>query len=173
MMAASVLAGNFLAHLAPKWFIVAGLVGTGLLIMPLGYLPDYWWLVLDLLIVGVCIAPVNTGASTLMQVVIPNEQMGRVSGGINTVTETATLTSMGLAGLFGAAIGIPLVFVISGILVTGAGILGWALLPAITLKDAPRETETPLPQAASPLTPDQIINIEPVRDDDPNLVTTA
>ncbi len=142
MVIASIAAGNIFSNLAPKWFIVWGLTGAGLLTMVMGYLDNYWLVVAALFLVGAFVAPINTGVSTLMQIVVPNRQLGRVGGGIGTVVEAATVTSMSLAGVFGAAIGIPFVFFLGGLLCTLAGVLAWTFLPALTLKDKEPEIET-------------------------------
>jgi MFS family permease len=139
MALASVAAGNFLSHLAPKWFVVWGLIVAGAATIPMGYLPDYWLIVGTMFIVGLFVAPINTGSSTLMQIVVPNSQLGRVGGGIGTITDVATLTSMGLAGALGAAVGIPFVFAISGVLLVIAGVLAWLSIPNLTLKDKVEE----------------------------------
>ncbi len=135
MVIASVASGNFFSHITPKWFIVAGLIGAGTATIPLGYLPNYWLLVVAMFVVGLFVAPIGTGASTIMQLVVPNQQLGRVGGGMGTITDTATLTSMSLAGALGALIGIPAVFAIAGLLCTIGGALAWAVIPPVTLKD--------------------------------------
>ena len=154
MVLASVASGNFFSHLTPKWFIVVGLIGAGVATVPLGYLPDFWLLIPAMFIVGLFVAPINTGSSTIMQVVVPNKQLGRVGGGIGTIVDTATLTSMSLAGALGAIIGIPAVFVISGLLCTAGGVLAWVAIPPLTLKDKIEEPEStkrymPLDEVAS------------------------
>ncbi|HUP28324.1 MAG TPA: MFS transporter, partial [Chloroflexia bacterium] len=116
MVIASIAVGNFLSNRPPKEFIVWGLIVAGLGTLPLGYLPGYWLLVGAMFVVGLAVAPINTGVMTLMQIVVPNNQLGRVGGGIGTVSETASLVSMATAGLLGAAIGIPLVFLLSGVM---------------------------------------------------------
>jgi predicted MFS family arabinose efflux permease len=96
----------------------------------------------------------EAGISTLLQVVVPNRQLGRVGGGLTTVVEAATLVSMSLAGVLGAALGIPMLFVIGGAICVAMGVAAWSLLPAITLKDKveegepPGTTEEPAPAAA-------------------------
>ena len=142
MVIASVVVGNRLSHVTPKWFIVVGLVGAGVATLGIGYVPGYWLVVASLMVIGLFVGPINTGTSTLMQIVVPNEQMGRVGAGIGTVVDTAMLGSMSLAGLFGAAIGIPLVFFFGGVLCMAAGALAWVALPALTLKDKPAEEQT-------------------------------
>lgn len=134
MIVASVVVGNLLSGLAPKWLIVLSLVGAGVPIAVFGFLPDYWWLLGASLIMGVFVAPINTGVSTLIQIVTPNRMLGRVGGGIGTVAETSSILSMSLAGVVGAAIGIPLVFALAGGLCIAGG-LASLVLPALTLKD--------------------------------------
>ena len=77
--------------------------------------------------------------ATLMQIVVPNNQLGRVGGGFSTISDFASIVSMGAAGAVGSLLGIPTVFVIAGILCAIMGFVAWALLPAFTLKDMPRE----------------------------------
>lgn len=141
MVIASVLVGNFMSNRPPKDFIVWGLIVAGLSCIPIGYLPDYWLVVVAMFVCGFAVAPINTGTMTLMQIVVPNHQLGRVGGGMGTVSETASLTSMGLAGLLGSVIGIPTVFLLSGVLCTLAGVTALVGLPALTLKDTPQEVE--------------------------------
>ncbi len=145
MVVSSALIGNVAAQVSPKWMIVVGLIGGGLLLSTIGYLPDYWLLVAAMAGVGLFVAPIMTGTPTMMQIVVPNAQLGRVGGGIGTVSDTSGLVSMGLAGVLGGLLGIPLVFFLSGLLATLAGVLGWVRLPALTLRD--KVADMPLPTA--------------------------
>ncbi|MDQ6694871.1 MAG: MFS transporter [Chloroflexota bacterium] len=147
MVGASVISGNFLARRSPKWFIVWGLVGAGAMTMPLGYLPDYWLVGVAMFLVGIFVAPINTGAGTFMQLIVPNSQLGRVGGGIGTITDTATLLSMSLAGVLGAFIGIPAVFLLAGLMCIGGGLLALFRLPALTMEDKVQEEEMAEPAA--------------------------
>jgi MFS family permease len=135
MVLSSVLVGNFAAHVAPKWMIAWGLIVAGAITMVMGALPNYWLVVAAMGLVGLSVGPINTGTTTLMQIVVPNRQLGRVGGGLGTVMDTALLLSMGLAGVAATFLGIPIVFLLAGILCAGSGALGWALLPAQTLRD--------------------------------------
>ncbi|HEX9987401.1 MAG TPA: MFS transporter [Chloroflexia bacterium] len=137
MVLASIAVGNFLSNRPPKEYIVWGLIVFGVGMLPLGYLPDYWLVVGVMFVAGLAVAPIETGVTTLMQISVPNHQLGRVGGGMGTVSETASLGSMGMAGLLGAAIGIPFVFLLSGVICILAGIVALAGLPNLTIKDAP------------------------------------
>ena len=90
---------------------------------------------------GLFVAPINTGTATLMQLVVPNNQLGRVGGGIGTISDTATLASMSMAGALGAVLGIPLVFALGGILCILGGVLAWAALPPVSVKDKVEDGE--------------------------------
>jgi MFS family permease len=151
MVLANIFVGNFMSKRPPKDFVVWGLVVAGISCIPIGYLPDYWLVVVAMFITGAAVAPINTGTMTLMQIVVPNHQLGRVGGGMGTVSETASLTSMGLAGLLGSIVGIPMVFLFSGVLCTLAGVTALVGLPSLRLNDATRQDQqgeeppTPLP----------------------------
>jgi DHA3 family macrolide efflux protein-like MFS transporter len=144
MVLASIAVGNFLSNRPPKDFIVWGLIVAGVATLPLGYLPDYWFVVALMFVVGLAVAPINTGVMTLMQIVVPNSQLGRVGGGIGTVSETASLLSMSLAGMLGAAIGIPLVFLLGGVMCILGGTVALFGIPSLTLANHVEETPEPL-----------------------------
>lgn len=144
MIIASVVAGNFMSHLAPKWFIVIALLGVGMSLAVYGYLPDYWLAAAGTVVMGAFVAPIETGVSTLMQIVVPNNLLGRVGGGFATVSDTASILSMSLAGVAGAALGIPAVFAIMGITCVAMGFASWAFLPPVTLKDKVEVEAEPL-----------------------------
>ncbi len=146
MVLASVVVGNVLSHRPPKDFIVYGLILAGAGTLPLGYVPEYWMLIAVMFIVGVAVAPINTGVMTLMQIVVPNNQLGRVGGGLGTVSDTATLASMGLAGVLGSIIGIPFVFFIAGALCMLGGFVALVSLPALVLTKV--DSEAPSVPAA-------------------------
>lgn len=145
MVLGSVVLGNLFANRPPKDFIVWGLVVAGAGTLPIGYLPDYWLVVAAMFVVGLAVAPINTGVMTLMQIVVPNHQLGRVGGGMGTISDTATLGSMAMAGVLGAAIGIPVVFFIAGVMCILGGIVGLLGLPSLTLKDMNAEEQSSAP----------------------------
>jgi MFS family permease len=151
MVLASVIVGNFMTNLPPKTFIVWGLIIAGATIIPIGLSPDYWFLAVAWFLAGLAVAPINTGVSTLMQIVVPNSQLGRVGGGIGTVSETANITSMALAGVLGALIGIPIVIALAGVMCVLAGMLAQVGLPGLTLKDKAEEEQPAMETADTPV----------------------
>ena len=144
MVIGSVGVGNFMSNRPPKDFVVWGLIVAGACTLPLGYLPSYWLVVAAMFVVGLAVAPINTGVMTLMQIVVPNHQLGRVGGGMGTVSDTATLSSMALAGALGSVLGIPLVFFIAGVMCILGGTVALLGLPSVTLKDKPEESSSAL-----------------------------
>jgi MFS family permease len=132
MTIASVGIGNFLAWVAPKWLIVGGLLGAGLSLAAFGQLRDYRLLLVATVGLGLFVVPINAAVSTLMQTSVPNEQLGKVMGGFTTITDAATIGSMSLAGVLGAALGIPTIFLLSGVICLLMSIATWALLPLTT-----------------------------------------
>ncbi len=135
MVLATGLVGNVLSGLAPKWLVVGGLISGGLLLLPIGYIPNYWVLVVLMFGIGLGVGPINAGISSLMQIVVPNSQMGRVSGGFGTIVDTTMLLSVAMAGTLGGWLGIPAVLLLSGLACIGGGVLALISLPALTLKD--------------------------------------
>jgi MFS family permease len=154
MIAASIAVGNYLSHVSPKWLIVFSMIGIGIAIGATGYMPNYWSITVVSLLIGIFNAPINAGVSTLVQLIVPNNQLGRVSGGLGTVIDAAALTSMSMAGVLGATLGIPLVFLLAGALTVLMGLVAWVLIPAVSARSqpeaqgavAPGETQT-LPPA--------------------------
>jgi MFS family permease len=135
MVLSSIAVGNFLSNRPPKEFVVWGLILAGAATLPLGYLPSYWLVVAAMFVVGIAVAPINTGVMTMMQVVVPNNQLGRVGGGLGTISDTASLGSMALAGMLGAVLGIPLVFLLAGVMCILGGTVALVGLPSVTLRD--------------------------------------
>ncbi len=155
MIVSSVVIGNFMASLAPKWLLVIALTGVGAVLVVFLVIPDYWFFLVGNIFLGIFVAPIEVGGSTLIQIVVPNRQLGRVTGGFATMTNSATILSMSVAGAVGATIGIPMVFVLAGVICVIMGFASWFLLPPVTLKDKvdetqPREAEALLASQAPP-----------------------
>ena len=148
MVLATGLVGNVLSSLAPKWLVVGGLTFAGLMTLPMGYIGDYTLLVGLMFAVGFGVGPISAGISSLMQIVVPNEQLGRVGGGFGTIVDMAMLLSVSMAGALGGWLGIPAVLFLSGLCCIGGGVLAFMRLPALTLKDkvesAPVEADAAL-----------------------------
>jgi MFS family permease len=78
--------------------------------------------------VGLVIVPLSSASGAMIQKIVSNELMGRVSSSFNVVTGAASLLSMALAGTLGATIGLRNVFLIAGVIVALAAVLSVMLL---------------------------------------------
>ena len=100
MVLASVGVGNFMTKPGAEALHRVGADPGRRCHRPGGLPPDYWLVVGAWFLVGLAIAPIETGVTTLMQIVVPNSQLwpgSAVASG--PVSETASITSMALAGL--------------------------------------------------------------------------
>jgi MFS family permease len=129
MAISSVMAGNFFPHLAPKRLIVGGLFLMGGASVLVGYLPTYWLVATAMFFVGLFMAPVHAGINTLVLLVVPNDRLGRVTGGMSTVMDTALLGAMSVAGLLGRVMAVSSVFLLCGLLCAIGAAVAWLRLP--------------------------------------------
>jgi MFS transporter, DHA3 family, macrolide efflux protein len=127
-----VLGGVFLVGLAsrinPNWLIVSGIAALSLLTAGIGLAPNVIVFCTMMFGIGLVVVPLNSAAGAMMQQVVNNELMGRVSSSLNVVNGVANLISMALAGTLGAAIGLQNVFLVSSLIVALAAILSGMLL---------------------------------------------
>jgi MFS family permease len=134
-----VLGGGLVSTLASRlktnWIIVGGVVGLGLCVGAISIMHSIWLVYVALFFLGLCLTPVQATASTLMQKYVPNEKRGRAGSAINTAISVASVTSMALAGVLGDALGVRNVFVLSGLVVIVAGLLGAFLMQETPQKD--------------------------------------
>jgi predicted MFS family arabinose efflux permease len=82
-------------------------------------------------VVGLALAPLNAALSTLIQIAVPDEMLGRVSSVADTAMTLSYLVSMGGAAFLGEALGIRAVFMASGI------VTALAALPALSMMKEP------------------------------------
>jgi MFS family permease len=127
-----VLGGVFLVGLAskinPNWLIVSGIAALSMLTAGIGLAPNVIVFSAMMFGIGLVLVPLSSAAGAMMQQVVANELMGRVSSSLNVVNGVANLISMALAGTLGAAIGLQNVFLVSSVIVALAAILSGILL---------------------------------------------
>jgi predicted MFS family arabinose efflux permease len=88
------------------------------------------WVLFPLSVVwGVTIAPVQAGASTIVQSV-PDYIRGRTGSATETVVGVANVVSMALAGFAGSAIGVRATFMLGGLIAGLGGVVAWWLMRA-------------------------------------------
>jgi len=105
----AVLAGRF----RESSLIVGGLIVVGVMIAAIGRVSSVWQLMVILMVVGLAVVPIGAAAGTLVQTLVPDELLGRVGASMETVTSTASVVSMGFAGVVAATIGTRNVYTIS------------------------------------------------------------
>lgn len=148
--AAMILSGTLVAVLAAKFksthIITVGLIGIGLAIVPIAYIGSVWHLFVILFGVGLLITPLNAAVSTIAQTAVSDNLRGRVSAGMNTTIQSASLISMFAAGAVAAAVGVRTVFIISGMITVIAGFVS-ALIFRGTGPEPKTAVTTPIEQA--------------------------
>lgn len=137
-----VLAGGLVTVLArrlePTRVVTAGLLGVGVVVASVALVTAPWQLSLALFAVGWFVTPLQASLATLVQSEVRDEVRGRVGSVLSTVTTSANLVSMALAGAAAAAIGVRGVFVAAGMIgVVAAG------LTAVTFRGAHRPVRVP------------------------------
>jgi MFS family permease len=96
-------------------------VAQRLLYMPL-------LLLLFSMLVGVAIVPAQSSLMTMMQLAVPDLKRGRVGSALNALATLAGLISMALAAALGEVIALRVIYVIAGLVVVGAGLVGLVVL---------------------------------------------
>jgi MFS family permease len=122
--------------------IVGGVVGVGAFVALIGAAPGLAWVLGGLFFVGLCLTPVQASAATLYQTHIPDEKRGRAGSAMSTVITTASLISMGLAGLLGEALGVRQVFFLSGGITIFAGLLALVLMRPQAIRELHEKAST-------------------------------
>jgi hypothetical protein len=80
------------------------------------------------LLLGLAIVPAQSSLMTMMQLAVPDLKRGRVGSALNALTTMAGLLSMAIAAALGEIIPLRLIYVIAGIIVGAAGLVGLAVL---------------------------------------------
>ncbi|MGC9334047.1 MAG: MFS transporter [Anaerolineae bacterium] len=96
-------------------------MGQRLLYMPLLVL-------LCSLLLGVALVPAQSAVTTMMQLAVPDLKRGRVGSALNALTTAAGLLSMVAAAALGEIVALRSIYLVSGIIVSAAGLVGLAVL---------------------------------------------
>lgn len=120
-----VLSGALVVALASRFkpTLIAS-VGLGLLgvsVGLIGLVSGVWGLILVFFLVGWFITPIQASLVTLVQTEVADDVRGRSSAALNTMSQTANVTSMAVAGALADGIGVRQVFFLSGLLAIVAG----------------------------------------------------
>jgi MFS family permease len=122
---AMILGGILVAVLAryvkATTVVSLGLIGLGIVLGLFAPVNHIWQLFPILFLIGLLVTPVTASVTTILQTNASDEVMGRVSAALNAAITTANLLSMALAGVVAAQVGTRNVFLLSGLVVMGAG----------------------------------------------------
>jgi MFS family permease len=130
--AGMIFGGVFLMGMISKvntsWLIVVGLAALAVLVAGIGLAANVIVFATVMFGTGLVLVPLSAASGAMMQQMVSNELMGRVSSSFNVVTGAASLLSMALAGTLGATIGLRNVFLISSVIVAFAAVVSAMLL---------------------------------------------
>jgi DHA3 family macrolide efflux protein-like MFS transporter len=131
MLVGSVLLGYLAARFRLTRIIAWSTSVLGASVALCGLASHFLLIPLCTFVAGLSLAPLNAALSTLMQRIVPDEKLGRVSSVVDTTMTLSYLLSMGTAASLGDALGIRGVFV-------GAGLVtALAALPALVMMKEP------------------------------------
>jgi DHA3 family macrolide efflux protein-like MFS transporter len=136
----SALIGNLAARFRLTRIIAWSVALLGLAIAGAGLASQFALIAIAMFVAGLSLAPLNAALSTLMQVTVPDDKLGRVSSVIDTIGTVSYLISMSGAAFLAEAMGIRTVFVAAGV------ITALSLVPALTMMKEPEESAQPVSQ---------------------------
>jgi len=142
MVAASALVAGLAARIRPTRVISWTLTGLGVMVALMALATTPWHLMIILFAVGWMITPLQASVSTLVQTEVADELRGRTGAALNTVVTASQVTSMALAGVAAAAIGVRWVFVAAGGIAVLSGIVTAALFRGHVPSSGAAATET-------------------------------
>jgi DHA3 family macrolide efflux protein-like MFS transporter len=136
MLVGSVLVGNLAARFRLTRIIAWSIALLGAAVAACGLISQFVLIPIATFVAGLALAPINAALSTLMQVTVPNDKLGRVASVVDSTTTVSYLISMGGAAFLADALGIRTVFILAGI------ITALSVLPALIMMKEP-QTRTP------------------------------
>jgi MFS family permease len=138
MVLGALVLGFLTARLSQRVLTAWSIVVIGLLIAGVGIAPLFGYIIALSFIMGVALVPAQSALMTMMQLAVPDLKRGRVGSALNALTMAAGLVSMAAATSFGELIGLRWVYIICGLIMVGAGVLGfWVLHEPEVLLDEP------------------------------------
>ncbi|MGA7228456.1 MAG: MFS transporter [Acidimicrobiia bacterium] len=142
MIASGVLVAMLAARLRATTLVSAGLLGAGATIALVAGVDNVWQMAGVAILVGLMMTPVQSGVSTLSQLLVEDRMRGRVGGALNALISGASILSMAFAGVAAAAIGVRSVFVLAGVLAAAGGLISAFLFRGARLDTSPSSPVT-------------------------------
>jgi MFS family permease len=121
MIVAGGLVAVLAARLKPTAMVSLGMMGMGLVVGLIALVGNLWQVLVLLFLIGLLVAPVQAGVSTLVQTAVDDQARGRVGAALGAVIGTANLISMAFAGVLAGLMGVREVFGVAGVIALLAG----------------------------------------------------
>jgi MFS family permease len=137
MLGASVAVALLARRFAPTSIITVGLAGIGLCIGALSGASQIWHVLLVLLVVGLCVTPLQAMVQTLVQTAAADATRGRVVSIVQASMSTASVASMAIGGVLGDLIGVRSVFLAAGGFVLVAAGVSWVMFRGVSGRPEP------------------------------------
>ena len=128
MVLGGLLLGLAVARISKPAMASGGICIIGVLFALMGYSPFFILIILESFLVGLALVPVQSALATIQQLAVPDLKRGRVGSSMSAVTTASGLLSMAFASLFGERIGLRNVYLVIGVFIFLAGLLGFRLL---------------------------------------------
>jgi DHA3 family macrolide efflux protein-like MFS transporter len=142
MLLGSVLVGNLVARLRLTRMIALSIALLGMAVALCGAVSQFLLIPLFTFLVGLGLAPANAALSTLIQLIVPDQKLGRVSSVVDTTMTLSYLLSMGGAAFLADAFGLRTIFIAAGI------VTALAALPALTMMKEPEQAPLRAPSSS-------------------------
>jgi MFS family permease len=153
MLVGSVIVGNLAARFRLTRIIAWSIVLLGIAIVACGLASRFVIIPMTTFIAGLSLAPLNASLSTLMQVTVPDDKLGRVGSVVDTTVTVSYLVSMSGAAFLADALGIRAVF-------AGAGLVTvLSVLPALTMMREPETRTTRSPESVAQRSTEQLAEV--------------
>jgi DHA3 family macrolide efflux protein-like MFS transporter len=140
MLLGSALVGNLAARFRLTRIIAWSIALLGAGIAFCGFVNYFAFIPLATFVAGLSLAPLNAALSTLVQVIVPDDKLGRVSSVVDTTVTVSYLISMSAAAFLADVFGMRNVIILSGL------VTALSILPALTMMKEPEESAQPVRQ---------------------------
>jgi MFS transporter, DHA3 family, macrolide efflux protein len=128
MVFGGLLLGVVSARFSKSFLGASGICFIGLCFAAMGFSPVFWLIIAESFLIGLALVPAQSALTTIMQLAVPDLKRGRVGSSMNAISTFGALISMAFASFFGEAVGLRNVYVIIGVFILLAGLLGFWLL---------------------------------------------
>jgi MFS family permease len=153
MLLGSVLVGNLAERFRLTRIIAWSVALLGIAVAACGLVNQFIFVLIAVFIAGLGLAPLNAALSTLMQITVPDEKLGRVGSVMDTSMTLSYLISMSSAAFLADAFGMRAVFVASGI------VTAFSILPALTMMKEPESPAAGALGAEGPALSEQAMEV--------------